>query len=261
MDFSLYVDPSEMKNDSQFKKCKGIGELKPISLPGLEEMTGADIIISPPNLPKPSNKFLLKMHLEKGALLVQLKFGFDLIASVVDGRLPHSQAKMLATGASSNQIILLFIGLLFEPTVSEADLMLILNGQIVSKVISQAKNLKFPHYIKQRLLWEQRGGLFENIIFLENVKMWIENAASVAFESKSVKQVWHPKQELLLIDDWRNLLANLPGLGEKKANDIYNWLEDKSFYGFMAALKDESIKDVPGIGAGIISKIKEYLKG
>jgi ERCC4-type nuclease len=253
----LFADPGELKRDSKFIKCEGIKELKPISLPGLEERTGADIMVSPFNLPNPINDFLLKMHLDEGALLVQLKFSFDLIASIIDGRYKASQAKMLATGANPNQIILCYIGL---ATLRPPD-QLIINGQYPRNVVPAAKNIKFETFYKQRLLWAKRGGVFEQISLLEELATWIKSAAKVAFNEPANKQVWKPKQELFLVDDWRNILVNLPGLGEKKTQDVYDWLSDKSFYGFMAALEDESLVNVPGIGSGTIEKIQKYLKG
>jgi hypothetical protein len=263
MNFKLYVDPSELKSDSKFIKCRGIKDLDFVPLPGLEERTGADILISPSNLPNPINEFLLKMHLDQGALLVQLKFGFDLVASIIDGRYKSSQAKMLATGAPCNQIVLLFIGLLFEPRVEKSDLILVLNGQAVTNILPQAKNFRFEHYIKHRMKWTQRGGIFENIIYPENVAGWIKSAAEVAFDEPASKQVWKPRQELFFVDGWINLIVNMRGcnIGEKKAQAIYDWIEDKSFYGFLAALEDGSLTNVPGIGPGTIEKIQKYLKG
>jgi ERCC4-type nuclease len=259
MTFSLFVDPGELKSSSKFKRCKGIRNFKPIPLPGLEEITGADIIISPANLPKPINRHLLKIHLNEGALLVQLKFGFDLIASIVDNRLKSSQAKMLATGASQSQIILLFIGLVFEPEKESSELMI--NSKYVRNIVPAAKNLRYKHYLEQRLKWSLRGGIFEQITLNDSLATWIESAAKVAFNEPVSKQVWEPQQKLYLVDDWRNVMVNLPGIGEQKAQDIYDWLVDKSFYEFLDALEDETLTNVPGIGPGIIRKIKSYLKG
>jgi ERCC4-type nuclease len=262
MNFRLFVDPSELKSDSKFARCKGIKEIEPVLLPGLEERTGADILISPVGLPDPANEFLLKMHLDQGALLVQLKFSFDLIASIIDGRCKASQAKMLATGANPSQVVLLFIGMAHreKPNKVLIEPALMINGQQPKYIIPAAKNFTFEAYLKQRLLWAKRGGVFETSLEKE-LAVWIESAAEAAFNEPASKQVWKPKQKLFMINDWRNILINLPDLGEKKAQDIYDYLTDKSFYGFMDALKDKSLTNVPGIGLGTIKKIQEYLKG
>jgi hypothetical protein len=259
MSFKLFVDPGELKSNSKFIKCRGMAGLEPVPLPGLETMTGADILISPLDSPKPANGFLLKMHLGQGALLVQLKFSFDLVASIIDGRFKSSQARMLATGARPNQVILLFIGLAFEPEKENAELMI--NGQYVRNIVPAAKNFKFRHYLEQRRKWALRGGIFEHITLSNSLKTWIESAAETTFNEPTSKQVWEPQQELFLIDDWRNVLVNLPSVGEKKAQDIYEWLPDKSFYEFLAAVDDGSLLNVPGIGPGTIEKIQSYLRG
>jgi len=262
MKYNLFVDPGELKSDSKFIKCEGMKELA-IALPGLEEQTGADIMIGKYGLPKPANTMLLKMHLDQGALLVQLKFNVDLAASIIDGRLKHSQAKMLDTGAHFSQIVLLFVGWIHEEVDRDMlkPVLMIDNKMQVRDIVSPAKNLTLKSIMKQRLLWAKRGGVFEQIETGKDLSQWIESAAEVTFNEPASKQVWKPKQELFLIDGWRNLLVNLPGLGEKKAQDIYDWLDDKSFYGFMAALEDGSLTDVPGIGSGTIEKIKRYLRG
>lgn len=83
-EFVLYVDPGELKSSSRFKR--NIRGLKYTALPNLEAMTGADFMISRVGLPKPKTEMLLKMHLSRGALLVQQKFALDLVASIIDGR-------------------------------------------------------------------------------------------------------------------------------------------------------------------------------
>jgi ERCC4-type nuclease len=259
MSYNLYIDPSELKSSSKFKRhTRG---LKYVSLPGLEEMTGADIMISPVGLPKPITKPLMKLHLDNGALLVQLKFGHDLVASIIDNRLKESLAKMLAAGAAHNQAILFFIGLVFEPEKEASELMI--NGSYVSNVVPGSKNFKFKHYLEHRQKWALRGGIFEQITLETSLKQWIESAAKTMNEAKEkpVKRAFEISQSITLVKDWRNLLVNLPDIGEIKAIEIYNWLEDKSFYGFLAALEDGSLANVPGIGAGTIKKIKDYFKG
>jgi hypothetical protein len=258
MNFSLFNDPGEARSNSKFRQCKGIKDLKPISLPGLEALTGADILISPLNSPYPMNEHLLKIHLDTGALLVQLKFGFDLIASIIDSRFKTSQVKMLATGANQNQIILLFIGFVFEPYREDGELMI--NGTYVHNIVPAAKNFKYRHYLEQRLKWSLRGGIFEQVTLDSSLIIWIKSAAEM-FDKPVNRRVWEPQQKLFLTDDWRNVLVNLPGIGERKAQDIYDWLVDKSFFEFLAALEDESLLAVPGIGLPTINKIKQYLEG
>ncbi len=253
----IYPDPSELRSSSKFGKCmKGVNRH---SSPGLEEATGADVLIGVPGLPHPTTPILLKRHISAGALLVQIKFGFDLFASIFDGRYKASQAKMLATGASPDQVILLFVGIVLH---SKKDKLIVMNGQWMRDMLPMAKNFTYDHYLEQRLMWGERGGIFEVIEMESRVKDWFVAAENVMEKCRNepVKTFWKPQQKLALIDDWRNILINIPGIGEKHATAIYNKLETKSWRGFMSALESGRLLEIPGIGSGIIEKIKEYLK-
>ncbi len=256
---SVYIDPSELKSSSKLAKCID-GSMPYQPLPGFEERTGADVMISISSAPKPSTDFLLSLQIKRGALLVQLKFGHDLISSLLDGRYKASQQKMIATGAHYTQIVLLFIGVVSEHKNSNE---LMINGQLARDINPLAKNLTYSHYLTQRSLWAKRGGVFETIATSHKLVVWIESATKAMEECRRypVRNVWESRQKLVLVDDWRNMLLSLPGLGEVKIMAIYDRLEDKSWHGFEASLKDDTLLDVPGIGSGTIENIKQYLKG
>jgi ERCC4-type nuclease len=135
-----------------------------------------------------------------------------------------------------------------------------INGTYARDIVPMAKNFKYVHYLEQRRKYALRGGIFEQITLENSLKAWIESAAKTV-NIRPVVNVFEPKQTMDLIDDWRNLLINLPGIGEQKAMDIFNWLDNKSFYGFLNALENGNIKEVAGIGPATIEKIKIYLKG
>ncbi len=253
----VYVDPSELKSSSKFAKCIGDFPIQP--LPGLEERTGADSMIGFAGMPAPTNDALLGLHIKAGALLVQVKFDFDLIASIIDGRYKASQEKMHSIGAQWDQCILLFIAQVFEARDHNE---FMINGQYASDIVPAAKNFTFGHYVEQRMMWAKRGGIFENIVMEHKVNDWLIAAGNTIKKCRNepVKEVWEPRQKLALVSDWRNLLVNLPGISQKRAMLLYNALEVKSWYGFVAALMDDSLLDVSGIGLGTIEKIKRYLK-
>ena len=78
--------------------------------PILEAETGADLAISPLEMPCTTKTLLLK-HRDAGALFVQGKWTFDdLSASVMDGRLMGSIARMLAFEIPSACRVLLYAG-------------------------------------------------------------------------------------------------------------------------------------------------------
>ena len=85
-----FIDPSETRKGT--KMPVDAQEIF-IELPGLEERTGADFLLSSLQMPA-ANDALLRRHCEAG-ILVQRKSGLDLPSSIIDGRLSHSLGKML----------------------------------------------------------------------------------------------------------------------------------------------------------------------
>src|SRR4030042_3613441 len=76
---------------------------------GLEELTGADLMVSPLSLPA-CNQAMIKKHIEAGCLLVQGKWSMgDLEDSIHDeGRL-SALARMAECGATPRQRVLLYV--------------------------------------------------------------------------------------------------------------------------------------------------------
>lgn len=114
----IYIDPSELRPNSQLKKY--ISDVIYIPLSILETITGADLMISPDGLPPIKNETMIKYHISQGAKLIQVKFGHDLPSSIVDGRLNESLLKMSSTDAQYWQCLLLFIGTLKSDNVGMA---------------------------------------------------------------------------------------------------------------------------------------------
>ncbi len=247
----IYIDPSENRSSS---KLKNVLTLEWKELVGLEERTGADMLIGASGLPHPNSDFILYKHIENGAILVQNKFDLDLIASIIDGRYKASQAKMVATGASATQIVCLFIaGVVME---SHQDGSLIIGGQSVKQFIPQSTNLGWQNYQEQIFKWYKRGGIFEHLQTEAKLDEWILAAEATMKIAPNV-DVWPIQQKLFLVDDWRNTLASLPGVGSKKAQTIFE--EYDNWTSFYDALLNDSLAELSGIGPGIIKNIKTYL--
>lgn len=101
-----YVDSKELS--PQKKLVSFLDPDSYISVPNLETLTGADIMVSPDTgLPNPSTELWVKKHIESGAHLVQIKIDHDLPQSIQDDRMKDSLSKMLQTGAMPWQCILL----------------------------------------------------------------------------------------------------------------------------------------------------------
>lgn len=80
-----------------------------VLLPCLEELTGADLMVSPLTIPA-ATLTLIQRHIAAGALLVQGKWSRgDLLASILDERMHVSLAKMQEVGARPMQCVLLYV--------------------------------------------------------------------------------------------------------------------------------------------------------
>jgi hypothetical protein len=69
-------------------------------------------------------------------------------------------------------------------------------------------------------------------------------------------------QRLSLIKDWRNTLLTLPGLGEKRVELVYQYVNmhyDGSLLQALFLLMDEkAITAIPGLGTGTARKIRDW---
>ncbi len=289
MDYSnIYVDPGELKSNSSFEKSiklhpdyNNFAEQFSI-LPGLEAKTGADMMISHGNLPWPKNDILLRRHIKKGAFLVQLKFGHDLIKSIIDGRYKEAQSRMKLIGAKPWQRILLFIG---YAGYDNEDNLLINNQKTLG-----AKNFKYPHLLSAKSFWNCRGGNFQEISKRVDLLTWIQSQMSVLETIKEspqknaypvspqlyeeelvlmdnasfIERELLSAQNLTLIKDCRILFNTLPGIGPKTIEAIWSYLDDskhpQSWYGLMDILSNGELLKIKGIGKKSVENIKNFLE-
>ncbi len=281
----IYIDPSELREGPE-KSSKALpllsifkDKIRPVK--DLEKNTGADLMISPSNLPHPVSPFLLNRHIEGGATLVQLKYGHDLVSSIVDDRVKESQAKMILTGAMPWQCCLLAIGA-FESWGPERELF------INFEPTYNKAGFPFSHYLAAKAMWIKRGGFFDTVLE-KDLEEWIRveqsaidkvrtNPQRIIYPKSPVlyeeetnfdnddfsKKEWIAAQSLTLITDWRNLLNDLPGIADKKIRAIVRYMEDndveRNWYSFMELLENGRLIEITGIGTGLESKIKNYLE-
>jgi len=112
---TLYIDESELRKNSLTKNA--LSDSDYVAVGELESLSGGDALVSIASLPPPSSEALLKLHLQSGAVLVQIKHGHDLSSSMGE-RLNTSLSRMHKAGAKPWQSILLFVGYLLLPIVS-----------------------------------------------------------------------------------------------------------------------------------------------
>lgn len=141
----IFIDSSEYREGSTMPQVEGA-----IVVDGLEEFSGADALISPIDLPatKPA---LIREHIDAGAMLVQMKRGFDL-ASSVGLRLADSLIKMRGVAPIYCQRVLLFVGTL----TSDHDGRAIIDGRRVDENVPGVNYQACQSSIDS---WGERGGL------------------------------------------------------------------------------------------------------
>ncbi len=293
----LYIDPSELRTTSKLEKITAymdnyvidadMPDLEYMESPGLEKISGADMMNSPLDEPVPSTDILLRIHLDAGASLIQNKFDHDLVASIIDGRFKEAQYRMINTGAHFRQCVLLFIG--FTSLNKQGEL-LINNKRPVDIIGGKAKHfddMKCIYYHKS--LWQKRGGRFEEML-LKDLPAWLEadlkstltcqnepdkliyphrepmyeEGLAMGDNPAFIEREWLSSQKLTMVGGLREQLRGIEGLGIKRAHAIYQYLDTNGYpqnwYGFHEILMSGEIMKVEGIGKGIMEKVKEALK-
>lgn len=105
-----FFDPSEFSASSTMPSLEQFDNA--VLIPGLSKLIGGDCLLSTWRA-RPRNKKLLTKHLERGAMIVEIKRGQDLPTSLLNRRTNHlaKQAmRMIATGAQPVQRVLLYTG-------------------------------------------------------------------------------------------------------------------------------------------------------
>jgi len=268
----IHIDASEVRKGTRMPKIKNL----PVKISNrLEELTGADFIISPLEIPTATRK-LIQKHIDAGALLVQRKTGSDL-ASSVGTRMNDSLMRMREYNIRNCQCVLLFVGTLDI----NADGYAIINGY--------KERIKYWSLQSAFDKWTDRGGVVKFILADNMVGEWLirKEKHVVEFKEFPVKRVWQirempaevdetdPIQEMVPVSNkvghfgyWRPMMVQIPGLGPTRVNALYRAM--KEYYG------GKGIKDwdnplfaisfitgplavgVDGIGKGIHKKVRTW---
>ncbi len=253
----IVIDSSEKRAYS--KQLENVA----IFVPWLEKLTGADMMISPRELkPAPGN---LPLHLNEGALLIQIKRGLDLPASL-GTRLNNSLSKMFIAPRQA-QRVLLFVGFLHvDHDTGNAKI----DGRNVA--LGDRGKVSYMSVVAALTKWNDRGGVYCNLPTAKHFSEWVEYRERHLAEYKNnrTKRVWpdnpilfdkptsnDPLQELRPIKDARITLATLPGIGHKKADDIWR-AGSMNLITSLIHLTDGTIA-VKGIGKKTIENICQWV--
>lgn len=248
---SFYIDTTESRMTSRLPK--GVIQAADV-VSGLEEFTGADMLLSPlsnPPLPVKITDILphqsaLRVHCQAG-ILVQRKTGLDLVHSIFDLKLSlHKMQKY------TSRPYLLIVGELGHTKEGIA----LMDGK------ASAQNASYMQVILALEKWQQRGGF---ITFLAGdnwiapwLNLWLERLLTMP-EVKVARPVYQRLVGALEKDLHRETLMTLPGIGEKLAQEVVDYAGPLwSCLNLLTSYSTLTLKHKPrGIGKGRIERIKE----
>ena len=221
----------------------------------LEAGTGADIMLSRLSMPC-KTRALLEKHMDSGAILVQLKIGEDLAASVGD-RLNDSLARMRSVTKRTASHWLLFIGVLGCDKEGSATI----NGY------RSRGSLSFASIDGAIVGWMARGGVYYTLPHIGLLDAWVHamerrlgeydaHQYHYAFSQQDMPDdLDTPLQIPVRVTDARRVLIGFKGLGPETVNKVWSHCGD--FKAALMFLTDPASAGViEGIGAKTIASIR-----
>jgi hypothetical protein len=248
----IFLDSSETRSTSTMPDIPSSQAVN-----GLEEMTGADMMISPLEAPVASEA-LIKVHLSKGAQLVQVKRGLDLTSSLGE-RMNFSLSKMRSIGARQSQCVLLFVGVLTCDAQGNA----LVNGRDTGR--------QFMHVQSAIEGWSDRGGVVTFLPRASLISEWCRMRSRrlkkyqgaperTSYPDSIVLYEDAPLQLVQPVRDARKTLVTLPGIGEERANMLWGAFGERAGDILIWLTHPVSPETrIKGIGDGTIDSIREYL--
>jgi len=268
---TIYIDPSELRKNSNLLKY--LSNVVYVPLSDLEARTGADLMVSPDGLPSPIED--LEAHILAGGKLIQIKFGQDIGASIVDGRLDEQLARMQALPTHWWQRILLFVGIFSYDATINGQLsytnppLAWRNVQGMFIAWSEGGALDFPlasgKLIKSHLELHQ---MHVNYIYKHGGREKLIIPKPERFiiglpNPNSLIQEWQARQ-VKLVNDIRTLLCAIPDahIGPDKATTIFTHMAEHDIpqnldglLGMVIGKKPELMR-VNGIGEKTVEAVK-----
>ena len=231
----IYIDASELRVNSRL--ARHLADLstlfgnqpvpdfvKHCSRTNLEALTGADVMLTPLNLPI-TGPALIKKHIGAGAIFVQLKFGRDLPGSLGE-RMKESLYRMKSAGARPCQCVLMYVGSLS----CGKDGWAVINGRS-----RQRPKRKYSGIMTAIWHWIRRGGSYYPVT-REGELAQVLKAMERDLGAGSVTEFWpgkittgfsnDPLEELEKIRDWRVAFANMStAIGPARATSLMEAME------------------------------------
>ena len=219
---------------------------------GLEDLTGADFIITPLTIPS-SNESLLRRHAEEG-ICVQRKTIGDFVQSLRDERIWFQLERMHKV---TSRPYLLIIG----------DLKCNRDGKAI--IDGRESDWEYSNIIAAEDWWEIRGGYGPRWLSREGlIYSWCYMWAT-RLENRNREDGWGKKvisrpiqQGIYEAPALQRTLLTFPGLGSEKAEAVYNRTVERcgdvppTLTDVLLVLQEDKI---PGIGKGIKEKLLRYV--
>jgi hypothetical protein len=252
----IFLDPTERDTDTRLPPIEGAA-----TVAGLEAWSGADLIISP--LDAPLTPVLLQQHSSAYALFVQRKSGHDLAHSV-GPRLNSALCRMWEVAHSQPQRVLLITG-----TITEKDGDAWIDGR--------STRMSYAALAGALARWNDRGGVVVHLASDSLIPQWAQMRERQLREyiapGGEIKWCWpempkltapepsDPMQMPVAVRDGRVTLATLPGIGQERAAELWQW-GGGDLWRILHALTDyETLKQTNkprGIGQGTIRSVRAY---
>lgn len=207
----IFCDPDELDS---------LAPLNPVSCPGLEQLTGADFLLSSMPILPTSNP---QWHIENDSILVNIKRGYDLVVNHDSHK--NMAARMQKLGVRPGRAILLGVG-----DYRDKDGFLHVTGYnkppstIPYKVYLQT----VVNCLSRGLIWltvpssDHLPDFIASIDKRPSESITVYNKGSYSWGDEWWQQVEEPAN-----DDIRKILScGLPEFGPKKAQALYQYLTD-----------------------------------
>lgn len=236
----------------------------------VEALTGADMVISPLNIPW--GERFLKLHLNAGAVLVQVKRGMDFTSSIAgSSRLKDHAERMGALTGNAWQKVLLFVGLLNQRMDESGEWVAEIDGRLVKYYNSRRAHMPMEIVDEAKASWKYWGGVFETVYPANTLSRWVQTQINVIEKMKALpeREFYHnskttlqdlttcPMQTLRSVPLWKMVLVQFPGVGKKAIEEL-----EKVYGNNVVAMLTELThpvnqgKNVYGIGKTTVDKIR-----
>lgn len=236
----IFIDASETRASSRLPEIEGAALSD-----CLESITGADVMVSLKKFPA-TNETLIRKHVESGAILIQLKFGSDLLSSITDERVNIALARMIEAGTKHQyQRVILSCGLYLPDFATGKTLAGTVvaqsNGKVVIKWRGSEPEIDYKSLATIRRRISMRGGTFLNLTCDEEVvpELRAMETDLKFLASNRDKELLHlpkfapdppdpsdPLQTPREVKDARVVIAAFRGIGPKRTNDLWNALRE-----------------------------------